>query len=327
MTLSTSPDAGCTARVPSEVAPAWSALAKKRSPASIFLTPEWLEVARAHENTDQITLAAGDPPRGIAALARDSAGTISFAGGELTDEQDVVAAPGEAAKVAQAVARWIVGDRAPRVRLEYVPEDVPTLGVFADELSVGGYAVSRERLVTSPRVRLAADFESYVQDLGKKERHELRRKLRRFESAPGTGFRWAGSDEREAVLDRFFALHRLSKGEKASFMTDRTERFFRDIADAMAPRGWLRLGVVRAYDEDDAVLFSFAYGDTLALYNAAYDPALGSLSLGIASHAFAIRDAIAQGFAVYDLLRGDEPYKYDLGAADRWLCRLEAHRQ
>src|SRR5438874_1845020 len=233
VTLSTSPDAGCTARVPSEVAPAWSALAKKRSPASIFLTPEWLEVARAHENTDQITLAAGDPPRGIAALARDSAGTISFAGGELTDEQDVVAAPGEAAKVAQAVARWIVGDRAPRVRLEYVPEDVPTLGVFADELSVGGYAVSRERLVTSPRVTLAADFESYVQDLGKKERHELRRKLRRFESAPGTGFRWAGSGEREAVLDRFFALHRLSKGEKASFMTDRTERFFRDIADAM----------------------------------------------------------------------------------------------
>src|SRR5436189_255366 len=84
-----------------------------RCPASIFLTPEWLEVARAHESTDHITLAAGDPPRGIAALARDGAGTISFAGGELTDEQDVVAAPGEAAKVARAVARWIVGDRTP----------------------------------------------------------------------------------------------------------------------------------------------------------------------------------------------------------------------
>jgi len=52
--------------------------------------------------------------------------------------------------------------------------------------------------------------------------------------------------------------------------------------------------------------------------------ALGSLSLGIASHAFAVRDAIAQGFKTYDLLRGDEPYKYDLGASDRWLWRLEA---
>jgi CelD/BcsL family acetyltransferase involved in cellulose biosynthesis len=109
-------------------------------------------------------------------------------------------------------------------------------------------------------------------------------------------------------------------------MTAETESFFRDIADALAPRGWLRLGVVRAYDEDAAVLFAFTYGDTLALYNAAYDPALASLSLGIASHAFAVRDAIAQGFKIYDLLRGDEPYKYDLGARDRWLVRLEATR-
>src|SRR5262249_25087641 len=119
---------------------------------------------------------------------------------------------------------------------------------------------------------------------------------------------------------------RLSKGDKAAFMTDEAERFFRDVADATAARGWLRLGVVRAYDQDAAVLFAFAFGDTLALYNAAYDPALGSLSLGIASHAFAVRDAIGQGFKTYDLLRGDEPYKYDLGAVDRWLYRFEAHR-
>jgi CelD/BcsL family acetyltransferase involved in cellulose biosynthesis len=163
-----------------------------------------------------------------------------------------------------------------------------------------------------------------VQALGKKERHELRRKLRRFEGTPGTSFRWAGEGERAAVLDRFFDLHRLSKGEKAAFMTPAREGFFRDIADALAPIGWLRLGVVRAHDQDAAVLFAFAYGDTLALYNAAHDPALSSLSLGIASHAYAVREAIAQGFKVYDLLRGDEPYKYDLGAVDRWMCRLEA---
>jgi CelD/BcsL family acetyltransferase involved in cellulose biosynthesis len=94
----------------------------------------------------------------------------------------------------------------------------------------------------------------------------------------------------------------------------------------LAPIGRLRLGVVRAYEQDAAVLFGFAYGDTLALWNAAYDPALSSLSLGIASHAFAVREAIADGFKVYDLLRGDEPYKYDLGAVDRWLWRLEAVR-
>jgi CelD/BcsL family acetyltransferase involved in cellulose biosynthesis len=297
-----------------------------RSPSSIFLTPEWTAVARAHDASEPITLAAGDPPFAIAALARSADGTMRFAGGELTDEQDVVAAPADARSAAVAVARWIASERPPRVLLEYVPEDVPTLDAVTEALGASGYRVSRERLVTSPRMSLPSDFEAYVQSLGKKERHELRRKLRRFESAPGTGFRWAVDRERPAVLDRFFALHRLSKGEKAAFMTAATERFFRDIADALAPLGRLRLGVVRAHDEDAAVLFAFAYGDTLALYNAAYDPALSSLSLGIASHSFAVRDAIAQGFKIYDLLRGDEPYKYDLGAKDRWLWRLEAVR-
>jgi CelD/BcsL family acetyltransferase involved in cellulose biosynthesis len=324
VTLSTSPDAGCTTRVPSEVYTAWTQVAAKRTPASIFLTPEWTQVARA--TIGPITLSVGDPPYGIAALSRKADGTISFAGGEFTDEQDIVAAPGDCDRTARAVARWLAHENAPRILLEYVPGDTPTLDAFDEVLSGDGYRVTREKLVTSPRIALPGDFETYVQSLGKKERHELRRKLRRFESAPGTSFRWAKDDELPAVLDRFFALHRLSKGEKAAFMTDATERFFRDLAAALAAVSWLRLGVVRAYDQDAAVLFAFAYGDTLALYNAAYDPALGSLSLGIASHAFAVRDAIAHGFKVYDLLRGNEPYKYDLGAVDRWLWRLDAVR-
>lgn len=283
-------------------------------------------MARAHDPSEQITLTAGDPPYAIASLARSADGTVRFAGGQLTDEQDIVAAPDACDGAARAVARWIVDQRTPRVLLEYVPDDTPTLEAVAEVLGASGYQVTREKLVTSPRITLSADFETYVQSLGKKERHELRRKLRRFESAPGTSFRWAKDHELPAVLDRFFALHRLSRGDKAAFMTDSTEAFFRDMADALAAAGWLRLGVVRAYDQDAAVLFAFAYRDTLALYNAAYDPALGSLSLGIASHAFAVRDAIAQSFKIYDLLRGDEPYKYDLGAVDRWLWRLEAVR-
>jgi len=326
VTLSTSPDAGCTERVPSQISQAWSALAARRSPASIFLTPEWIAVARAHDPNEQITLAAGDPPYAVAALSRSADGTVRFAGGELTDEQDVCAPSSECASAASAVARWIANERPPRVLLEYVPSDTPTLEAMTATLSDEGYRVTRERLITSPRIALSSDYETYVQGLGKKERHELRRKMRRFEAAPGAGFAWAEERERPAVLDRFFALHRLSKGEKAAFMTGETERFFRDIADALAATRALRLGVVRVHGEDAAVLFAFAYGDTLALYNAAYDPALGSLSLGIASHAYAVRDAIAQGFKVYDLLRGDEPYKYDLGATDRWLWRLDAVR-
>ena len=128
------------------------------------------------------------------------------------------------------------------------------------------------------------------------------------------------------MTDRFVALHRRSRGEKAEFMTPDTERFFRDVADTLAARGWLRLGVLSVDGEDAAVLFGFAYEGTLALYNAAYDPNLAPLSVGIACAAYAIRSAIAEGLRTYDFLRGDEPYKYDLGGADHWLLRFEASR-
>jgi len=330
VTLTTGPDAGCTPRAPAELSGAWSRLAEQRSPASIFLTPEWLAVAREHDSAEPVTLAVGDAPHGIAALARDADGTFRFAGGELTDEQDVVCPAGmeQERSVATAVAAWIAGERPRKVRLEFVPEDKPTLETMGAVLAERGYRVERTRLITSPRLALPGDFGTYVQSLGKKERHELRRKIRRLENATQATFRWTSNTEveRGATLDRFFALHRLARGEKASFMTPEVERFFRDIADALAPLGRLRLGALRAHDEDAAVLFAFAYRGTLAVYNAAYDPALASLSIGIVSHAWAIREAIRERFDTYDLLRGDEPYKYDLGATDRWLGRLDAAR-
>jgi len=316
-------DIACIQREPAEIGSAWSALAASRQPPSIFLTPEWIAVARAHESTEPITLAATD---GVAALARETEGTITFAGGQLTDEQDVIAAPGAEREVATAVAGWIAAQRPARVRLEFVPEDRPTLAAFEAVLTSAGYRVARARQTVSPILALPDSYDSYVQSLGKKERHELRRKVRRLEAAGAARFRYASAAERAAVLDRFFALHRLSRGEKAGFMTPAVERFFRDVADALAPLDRLRLGVLTLDGADVAVLFGFALGKVIALYNAAYDPRQASLSVGIVSHAWAIREAIASGYTTYDLLRGDEPYKYDLGARDRWLARLDAER-
>ena len=309
----TSTDPVCIPRDPRSLGREWSELARRRARPVVFLTPEWL------------TFAVGDPAVGVIALARDAA-IISFAGGELTDEQDVLAPAGRERQAADALGSWLVANAAPRVLLEYVPEDVPTLAVVAGALERAGYRVRTERLVTAPRVALAGDFEGLVQGLTKKERHELRRKIRRLETGRTVTFRFATAAEQAAVLDRFVALHRLSHGEKGTFMTAERERFFRDVADALAAPGWLRLGVLRVDGEDAAVLYAFAYEGTLALYNAAYDPALSALSVGIVCHAYAIREAIAEGLHTYDLLRGNEPYKYDLGAEDHWLVRLEATR-
>jgi CelD/BcsL family acetyltransferase involved in cellulose biosynthesis len=323
MILTTS-DPVCIARDPVSLEAEWSELARRRAYPTVFLTPDWIRVARRYDRRQQVTLSIAE--RGIAALARDTDGTLSFAGGELTDYQDVVARSEDAGIVAGALGEWIAAQRTPRVLLDFVPEEAATADAISRVLSAAGYDVHVDRLVTAPRVELPTTFDEYVQALGKTERHELRRKLRRLEAGRRIAFRFAGDGERAAVLDRFVALHRRSRGEKAEFMTGETERFFRDVAEAIAARGWLRLGVLGVDGEDAAVLFGFAYEQTLALYNAAYDPDLATLSVGIACAAYAIRSAIDEGLRVYDFLRGDERYKYDLGATDHWLVRLEASR-
>ena len=323
MILTTS-DPVCIARDPASLEPEWSELARRRAYPTVFLTPDWIRLARRHDRRQQITLGIAD--RGIAALARDADGTISFAGGEFTDYQDIVAASQDVPTVAGALAEWITAERTARIRLDFVPEETGTIGAMSPVLTAAGYEVRVERLVTAPRMELPGSFDAYVQGLGKKERHELRRKLRRLETGRRVAFRFGEEGERAAVTDRFVALHRRSRGEKAEFMTPDTERFFRDVADTLAARGWLRLGVLSVDGEDAAVLFGFAYEGTLALYNAAYDPNLAPLSVGIACAAYAIRSAIAEGLRTYDFLRGGEPYKYDLGGADHWLLRFEASR-
>jgi CelD/BcsL family acetyltransferase involved in cellulose biosynthesis len=324
MILTTS-DPVCIARDPATLRTAWSELARHRARPTIFLTPEWLGVARAYDAREQVTLEIAGG-RGIVAVSRDTDGTIGFAGGELTDEQDVIARGPDVETVATAFADWVAGERAPRALFEYVPDEAPTAEAIARTLTARGYDTRVERLVAAPRLDLPPTFEEYVQRLGRKDRHELRRKTRRLESERSVTFRVASEAERSATLDRFFALHRRSRGEKAEFMTPSIERFFRDLADALAAPGWLRLGVLAVDGADAAVLFAFAYEGTLALYNAAYDPDLASLSVGIVCHAYAIRAGIEERLATYDFLRGDEPYKYDLGGVEHWLLRVEATR-
>ena len=321
----TASDPVCIARDPASLETTWSELARRRARPTIFLTPEWLAVARAHDAREQVTLEIAQ--KGVAALARDPAGTVTFAGGELTDEQDVLARREDAEAVASRLAAWIAGERVGRVALSYVPEDVPTAEAIRAGLSERGYTVAVARLVSSPRLELAGDFAGYMERLSKKERHELRRKMRRLEAGRDVRFHFASASERAEMLDRFFALHRSSRGPKGQFMTAANERFFRDVADALGPRGWLRLGVLDVDGATAAVLFAFSYERTVALYNAAYDPDLAGLSVGIVSHAYAIRDAIGEGARAYDFLRGTEPYKYDLGGEDHWLVRLVAERR
>jgi CelD/BcsL family acetyltransferase involved in cellulose biosynthesis len=172
-----------------------------------------------------------------------------------------------------------------------------------------------EREDRCPVLALPKSWDEYLAHLSGKDRHELRRKMRRLErELPGATARShglaAGWDE---AMTRFLTLHRLSKVGKARFMDERMERFFRSATAALATAGWMRLWFLEFESAPVAAFLCIEYAGSVGLYNSGFDPARAALAPGIVLLAHVIRDAIERGFPTFDFLRGEEPYKYGFG--------------
>ena len=68
---------------------------------------------------------------------------------------------------------------------------------------------------------------------------------------------------------------------------------------------------------------TFANQDELWLYNSGFDPEFSFYSTGVVLKALSIKKAVEDGKKKYDFLRGGERYKYELGAKDLQLFRIE----
>lgn len=163
---------------------------------------------------------------------------------------------------------------------------------------------------------LPPDPEAYLASLDGKQRHEVRRKRRRFEEAVGTP-----TLERDpGAFSDFVRMHRAADGEKGSFLDAGMERFFRGLLDEAG-------AVVDVLRDGSGVPVAAAFGfeddDTYYLYNSAFDPAHGDVSPGIVLVHMAIEATILAGRTRFDFLKGDETYKLRLGAVARPLFRIE----
>jgi CelD/BcsL family acetyltransferase involved in cellulose biosynthesis len=178
-----------------------------------------------------------------------------------------------------------------------------------------------------PIVSVPASWEAFLLRLSKKDRHELRRKLRR--ALADGDWTWRASQTREELRDdlqTFFRLHRSSRTDKAAFLTPTVEAFFRDIVHALFEQSQVRLGIFARSGQPLAATLSFVYHGRYMLYNSGHDPAARALSPGIVATALAIQDAITLRCEVFDFLSGPERYKYHFGAHDEWTYRIVVER-
>jgi CelD/BcsL family acetyltransferase involved in cellulose biosynthesis len=253
--------------------------------------------------------------------------TLRLVGGvDVADYLDLVAVAGHEEAVWKALLAVLVDGPGRTLDLRPVPAASPTLSLLPTLAGAVGLAARVEREDRCPVITLPDSWEGYLAALPGKERHELRRKLRRAAaSSPRVEVaRTPGGVA--ALMDSFVGLHRKSKTGKARFMDDRMEGFFREVGPQLAAAGWAALWLLWLEDRPAAALFNLEYGGSVAVYNSGFDPAARALSPGVVLIARTIEDAIARGARRYDFLRGDEPYKYGFGAVPTDVMRVVLER-
>ena len=308
----------------------WAALLPRCATDTVFVTPwwqrTWWRCFGADYDLRLLVVEDGGATLGFAPLVQQD-GALAFLGDtDLFDYHDFIVPRGAEQPFYDAVLDYLAGSGAASLDLKSVPQDSPTLALLPAAAERRGFAVELEREDVAPVAELPATWDEFVAGLGKKYRHELRRKLRRLDAAGGHALRMCAPDDLRACLDEFFPLHRASSPEKAAFWNPAREKFFVDVLAEAAARDVLRLAVLELNGERPAMCVNFDYGSSCLLYNSGYDPAFARLSVGLLNKALTIKWAIASGKRVFDFLRGDERYKYELGAVDRWVYRLTVRR-
>ncbi|HVL54591.1 MAG TPA: GNAT family N-acetyltransferase [Vitreimonas sp.] len=268
---------------------------------------------------------------------------VFFGASYHADYATLLAAPADLAAVSAAVVDHLadpdaVGETHPMPwdvvdlrRLRCGDPAAEALAVaFGRREMAAGWTLNVEREDVCPVVTLPQDgtFDDYLGTLGKKARHEIRRKLRRAEAAGEVVL--DESSEPLAELDAFIDLHQRRWGEQGLFKAgpggDASRVFLRRMFELLAPDGTVRLTFLRVGDRRIAAGIHLETHDGYLYYNAGVDPDARDLSPGVVMVARYVERAIAAGKRRLDFLRGDEPYKYDWGAVDEPIQRLLVRR-
>jgi len=320
----------------------WNALLAGSRFNTLFLTWEWQSTWWSHLGEGDLWLLAwrddADSLVGIAPLYLETTETgerrFTLVGClEVSDYLDIIVSDGRELDVYADLLDWLSGSEAPHwdvVDICNLPEVSLTHQRLPELAASRGYTAATIQEDVCPVIALPNSWDAYLKLLSKKQRHEVRRKIRRSEEAGEVAW-YIVDDSRDlaAEVDDFIELHRLSHPDKDEFMEPQMQRFFHAVARVMLDSGWLQLSFLQVNGQKTAAMLCFDYADSILVYNSGYDPQMYSaISPGIVLLARVIQHAIeGLGRAEFDFLQGDEVYKYRLGAHETKVFRTLITKQ
>jgi CelD/BcsL family acetyltransferase involved in cellulose biosynthesis len=203
----------------------------------------------------------------------------------------------------------------------------PTLPALQSAAEVRGCQVLQEPLQHCPYIPLPEDWDTYLSGVDKKQRHEIRRKMRRAGDHV-VPLRWyivEDENRLDGEIDAFFNLM-AQDPKKDKFLTEAMRRQMRETTHIAFREGWLQFAFLDVGREKAAAYLNFDYLDRIWVYNSGIDSRFRELSLGWVLLGYLIQWAIEHKRKAYDFMRGDEDYKYRFGGVDRRVIRMQVRR-
>jgi len=293
---------------------------------SVFVLPSWLQSWwQIFGAETEIMLRVVHRDRnitGIAPLMRKGETAYFLGSTDVCDYMDFIAVPGMETEFFSELVDNLKENGIKKLDLAHVRPDSTVLKFLQPVANGKGYTVLVTPEEISLETNLPADWDEYLASLTGKQRHEVRRKLRRLYEAGQVDYHFSQDDESiSGYIDTFLEMFTESRQDKADFLTERMDRFFRLLTENMSEAGLLKFGILKLDNKPVACIMCFDYNGCIYLYNSGYDPEYNYLSAGLLSKVMSIKDSIQQGKKRYDFLKGSEPYKYHLGGREVALSR------
>lgn len=309
----------------------WNSLLFSSEWNCIFLTHEWLTSWwKCFSEDSSLEILLFRDEEGVlfgAAPFMKKDGILQFiCSQEVSDYCDVFAARGRREEFYENLMNYLETNYPDlrKIELMNIKASSPTLDFLprlASRQKFSCFCVEKEAVLM---LEIPSSYDDYLAGLGKKNRHELRRKLRRLEELKGIKIeKITDADGLRSSLRTFIALHKRSSPLKEEFwdkegMVD----FFHELVRRFSRRKWVELNFLIHENKALAALLNFPYENQIYFYNAAFDRDFARFSPGIFLFNYCIKQAISEKKQRVDFLRGRERYKYYFGAKESKIFQL-----
>jgi CelD/BcsL family acetyltransferase involved in cellulose biosynthesis len=314
-----------------EIRNAWNELLYSCEQNSIFLTHQWFYswwrwFSKGKSLEILLFRNSSGTPVGIAPLMRENDILSFMASREVTDYCDFIIGDGKEGEFFETLLDFFRSQYpgTHKIRLINFRQTSKTL-LFLPQLAAKyDFSCTVSELEVAPALSLPASYEDFLAFLSRKNRHDLRRKLRRMEELEGVKtVKVVDAVGLQNSINSFIQLHRRSDTSKEEFwQAQGMADFFREIALQFSPQGWVELFLLVHNENIMAALLNFIYEDQILFYNVAYSKDYAWYSPGLLLFHQRLKEAIQEGKKEADFLRGREKYKYYFGAKESKIFDL-----